>query len=176
MIISLIAAVGANWVIGKGGELPLRLPADLSRFKSTTLGKPVIMGRKTYESIGHPLSDRLNIVITSNRSYQAPGCIVVHSIKQALSAAQGNDEIMIIGGAAIYQHFIPVADRLYLTMIEEVFEGDVYFPELHLEEWKEMSRESVSGDEGQPFQYHFVIYERLTNIEVDQKEEIRSSL
>jgi dihydrofolate reductase len=176
MIISLIAAVGANWVIGKGGELPWRLPADLKRFKSTTLGKPVIMGRKTYESIGHPLSDRLNIVITSSRSYQAPGCIVVHSINQALSAAQGNDEIMIVGGAAIYRHFIGLADRIYLTEIDKSFDGDVYFPELNSKEWQELSRESISKDKDRPYQYHFVIYERLTKAEVDQKEEIRSSL
>ncbi|GMQ78892.1 MAG: dihydrofolate reductase [Anaerolineae bacterium] len=175
MIISLIAAVGANWVIGKGGELPWRLPADLRRFKSTTLGKPVVMGRKTYESIGHPLSDRLNIVITTNRSYQAPGCIVVHSIDQALSAAQGNDEIMIIGGAAIYQHFIAFADRIYLTEIDESFEGDVYFPEVNLEEWQEVSRESVSKDKDRPYGYHFVIYERLRNAGVDQMEERGSS-
>lgn len=168
MIISLIAAVGANWVIGKGGELPWRLPADLRRFKATTLGKPVVMGRKTYESIGQPLSDRLNIVITSNRSYEAPGCIVVHSIDQALSAAKSKDEIMIIGGAAIYQQFIAIADRIYLTKIDESFEGDVYFPEVNLEEWQEISRESIANDRDRPYGYHFVIYERLKNVEEDQ--------
>ena len=162
-------------MIGKGGGLPWRLPADLKRFKSTTLGKPVIMGRKTYESIGHPLSDRLNIVISSNPRYLAPGCIVVHSINQALSAAQGNSEIMIIGGAAIYRHFIAVADRIYLTEIDENFEGDVYSPEVNPEEWREVSRESISKDKDQPYQYHFVVYERLKNVEVNKKEEIRSS-
>lgn len=133
------------------------------------------MGRKTYESIGHPLSGRKNIVITGNRTYQAPGCMVVHSISQALAAVQGDDEVMIIGGAAIYKHFIPLADRIYLTEIDEVFEGDVYFPELNLEEWGELSRESVSGDADQHFQYHFVIYERQEDSGEAAELEIRDS-
>jgi len=147
-------------VIGKGGDLPWHISADLKRFKSLTLGKPVIMGRKTYESIGHPLSHRKNIVITTNQVYQAAGCHVVHTITQALKAAEGYDEIMIIGGASIYQQFWSMADRIYLTEIDEVFEGDVYFPELNLEEWKELSRESVMGENAQRYHYHFVIYRR----------------
>ena len=160
MVISLIAAVGSNWVIGKGGDLPWHLPADLKRFKSLTLGKPVIMGRKTYESIGHPLSQRKNIVMTTSTTYHVPGCHVVHSITQALETAEGDDEAMIIGGAAIYRQFWPIADRIYLTEIDEVFEGDVFFPELNLEEWKELSRISEMGESAQRYHYHFVVYER----------------
>ncbi len=160
MDISLIAAVASNRVIGKGGDLPWHLSADLKRFKSLTLGKPVIMGRKTYESIGHPLSQRKNIVLTTNQSYQAPGCHVVYSITQALETAEGYDEVMIIGGAAIYQQFWPFAVRIYLTEIDEVFEGDVYFPELNLEEWKELSRESEVRESAPQYHYHFVVYVR----------------
>ena len=160
MVISLIVAVSANRVIGKDGGLPWRLPADLKRFKSTTLGKPVIMGRKTYESIGHPLTQRKNIILTVNRTYQAPGCQVVHTIAEALEAAGGHDEVMIIGGAAIYHQFLSFADRIYLTEIDEVFEGDVYFPELDLEEWQEISRECAADGAAENHQYYFVVYER----------------
>src|SRR3989344_1427321 len=141
MIISLIAAMGKSRVIGKDNALPWNLPPDLKRFRQITLGKPVVMGRKTFESLGKPLPDRKNIVITRDKDYKAYGCVVVHSVDEALKAASGNEELMVIGGEQIFREAIPIADRMYLTFIDENFEGDAYFPEYNQKEWKEMNRE-----------------------------------
>ncbi|MBI2651863.1 type 3 dihydrofolate reductase [Candidatus Woesearchaeota archaeon] len=140
MIISLIAAMGKNRIIGKNNSLPWRLPEDMKRFKQLTLGKPVVMGRKTFESIGKPLPNRTNIIITHDKNYKAEGCIIVHSVKEALKTAEGNKEVMIIGGEKIFREFLPIADRMYLTFIDEDFEGDAYFPEYDKEEWKEVRK------------------------------------
>ena len=157
MIISLIAAMGKNRVIGKDNSLPWKLPEDMKRFKEITSGKPVIMGRKTFESIGRPLPNRLNIIITRDKNYKAEGCIVVHSINEALKAAEGNSEVMIIGGEQIFREFLPMANRMYLTLIDEDFEGDAYFPEYNKNEWKEVHRGEHKNDN---YKYAFVNLER----------------
>ena len=164
MLISLIVAMDQNRVIGLEGDLPWHLPPDLKAFKIITMGKPVIMGRKTYESIGRPLPGRENIILTSNRSYQAPGCIVVHSIEESLKAAKDYEEIMVIGGSTVYGSFLPLAGRIYMTLIDAVFDGDVYFPELDLTDWQEVSRKSFNKNDEQPFTYHYVLLERQRDI------------
>ena len=138
MIISIIAGMDKNRLIGQGNRLPWRLPADMKHFRRHTLGKPVLMGRKTFESIGKPLPKRTNIILTRDRGYSAEGCIVAHSIEEALDTARTCDEIMIIGGASIYVLFLPRAHRLYLTYIHDCFEGDIYFPTFNLADWQEV--------------------------------------
>ena len=164
MLISLIVAMDQNRVIGLEGNLPWHLPADLQAFKNITMGKPVIMGRKTYESIGRPLPGRENIILTGNRFYQAPGCIVVHSIEESLKAAKDFEEIMVIGGSTVYRSFLPLTGRIYMTLIDAVFDGDVYFPELDLTDWQEVSRKTFTKNDGQPFTYHFILLERQRDI------------
>ena len=156
MIISLIAAMGKNRVIGKDNSLPWKLPADLKRFRQITLGKPVVMGRKTFESLGKPLPNRKNIVITRDKNYKAEGCIVVHSVENALKAAEGNEEVMVIGGEQIFREVLPIANRMYLTFIDKDFEGDAYFPEYNQKEWKETHREEHKDE----YNYAFVDFER----------------
>ena len=161
MIISLIAAMDKNRVIGnKDNKLPWYLPADLKHFKSITLGKPIIMGRKTFESIGKPLPERTNIVITWNENYQEPGCVLVHSPEEALQAAGVAPEIIIIGGAEIFAQFLPLAKRLYFTLIDGEFDGNIYFPEWSPKEWCEVSREAHEPDEKNKYAYAFVTLER----------------
>ena len=160
MIISFVAAMGKNRVIGKNGKLPWHLPKDLKHFHDMTLGKPVIMGRKTYESIGKPLPDRTNIIITRDQSYKAEGCIVVHTIDEALKAAGNAEEVMVIGGSQIYKEFLPRANRMYLTFIDEEFQGDTYFPEYNIEEWKEISYEEHERDAENKYDFRFVVLER----------------
>ncbi len=150
-----------NRVIGKGNALPWHLPADMKHFRELTMGKPVIMGRKTFESIGKPLEGRKNILITSDSNYRAEGCLVVHSLEEALKTAEGGEEVMIIGGGKIYEEFLPKADRIYLTEIHQDFEGDTYFPEFNQNEWQETSREDFKPDEKNPFAYSFVTLERI---------------
>lgn len=161
MIISLIVAVARNHVIGNRNALPWHLPADLKYFKRLTLGKPIIMGRKTFESIGRPLPGRMNIIITHERNYQATGCTVVHSIDDALTAAQGNEEIMVIGGAKLFEQILPRADRIYLTEIAEDFAGDAFFPVLNPNEWRETQRDTHPADEHNPHIYSFVVLDRI---------------
>ena len=157
MIISIIAAVGKNNVIGVNNELPWKLSADLKRFRQITSGKPVVMGRKTFESIGKPLPNRMNIIITRDKNYTIDGCVAVHSAEGALNAAKGSKEIMIIGGGQIFREFLPKAKRMYLTVIEKEFGGDAYFPEYAKNEWKEVSRED---HEDNGLKYSFVDLER----------------
>ena len=146
MIISIIAAIGKNNVIGSDNKLPWKLSADLKRFRQITSGRPVVMGRKTFESIGRALPGRINIIITRDEDYKADGCVVVHSAGEALDAAKGSGEIMIIGGGQIYKMFLPKADKMYLTVIEKEFDGDAYFPEYGKDEWTEVSREEHEHD------------------------------
>ncbi len=158
--ISLIAAMAKGRVIGHANTLPWRLPADLKHFKENTLGKPVLMGRLTYESIGKPLPGRRNIVITRDDSYRAEGCEVVDSIDAALAAVNDAEEVMVMGGALLYQQMLPRADRLYITYIDAEFEGDAWFPEWEAEAWEERSREAHTADEKNPYDYAFVVLER----------------
>src|SRR3989338_3417191 len=140
MTISLIAAMGKNRVIGRDGKLPWSMPADLRFFRHKTMGKPIIMGRATFESMKNPLPNRKNIVITHDKNYKAKGAVIVHSIDEALKAAGNAEEIMVIGGQKIFEQFLDKADRIYLTIISNNFEGDAFFPKLG-KEWKEVSKE-----------------------------------
>ena len=159
-MISLIVAASTNNVIGAQGDLPWRLSADLQRFKALTLGKPIVMGRKTYESIGRPLPGRQNIVITRQADFNAAGCDVVASPEAAIEAAGGADEIMIIGGSHIYAAFLPLADRIYLTRVHADVAGDAHLPALNDDEWRPEIVESVGADERNEYATDFVILER----------------
>ena len=157
--LSLIAAVAANGVIGSDNDLPWRLPEDLRRFKALTLGYPVIMGRRTFESIGRPLPGRRNIVVTRNPDYRAEGCETCSTLEAALAACQGrSDEIFVIGGAQIYAGALPLAQRLYLTEIRRAFEGDARFPDWARTAWKEVAREAHRTEDG--LEYGFAVYDR----------------
>ena len=161
MRISLIAALADNRVIGHENQLPWRISADLKHIKVVTMGKPIIMGRKTFESIGRPLPGRSNIVISRDESFEAEGVVVVHGIEQALEAAAGCDEVMVIGGANIYQQLLARAGRLYLTEVKAEVVGDAWFPRIDAGEWAELERESHQADENNEFDYDFVVLERI---------------
>jgi dihydrofolate reductase len=158
--VSLIVAMAKNRVIGVNNTLPWRLPADLKHFKALTMGHHIVMGRKTYESIGKPLPGRTSVVVTRNAGYSAPGVTAVNSLPAAISACGDDDEIFVIGGAELYLQAITLADRIYLTEIDADICGDAYFPEFNPAEWLETSRETHSQTEPQPLQYHFVVYHR----------------
>jgi dihydrofolate reductase len=159
-MISLIVAMDRNRLIGRNNDLPWRLPADLAYFKRVTMGHPIIMGRKTFESIGKPLPGRENIIVTRNKNFQAEGCTVVHSMSELLERfASSSEEVFVIGGAELFKEALPVAERLYITHIEEVFEGDTWFPEIS-KDWKEVSREKGVQDEKNPYEYYFTVYEK----------------
>ena len=160
MIISIIVGMDKNRLIGQGNRLPWRLPGDMKHFRRHTLGKPVLMGRKTFESIGRPLPKRSNIILTHDHDYQAEGCVVTHSIEEALDTASGCEEIMVIGGASIYELFLPRADRLYLTYIHDYFEGDIYFPAFNIADWQEVKRIDCQSDEKNPHPYSFLFLHR----------------
>ncbi|VAW88936.1 Dihydrofolate reductase [hydrothermal vent metagenome] len=159
-ILSLIAAMASNRVIGINNTLPWHLPADFKHFKAVTMGKPILMGRKTYESIGRPLPGRKNIIITHNTSYSAQGCIVVNSIDEALAQTKDDAEVMVIGGASFYQQTLPIAQRIYLTIIHHEFEGDTHFIELDNTTWKEIDRLDYEPDEKNSYPYSFLTLER----------------
>ncbi len=158
--VSIIAAMAENRVIGRDNALPWRLPADLQHFKALTVGKPIIMGRKTWESLPGLLPDRLHIVVTNNQQYQATGCSVVNSLDAALDAAGEVPEIMVVGGAQLYQQSLPLAQRIYLTLVHTVVEGDTMFPELDLNVWHELGREQHPSDEKNPYAYTFLTMQR----------------
>jgi dihydrofolate reductase len=158
----MIAAMADNRVIGINNSLPWKLPADMQWFRKHTLGKPVIMGRLTWESLRGPLPQRLNIVVTRDTSYQADGAVVVHDVDTALSrAAAAAEEVMVIGGAGFYKEMLPRAQRLYLTYIHADFAGDAWFPEIDPAQWHEVEREDHQRDEKNPYDYSFVIMERI---------------
>lgn len=159
--VSMIVARGANGVIGKDGDLPWRLPEDLKHFKRKTVGKPIIMGRKTFESLGKPLPARHNIVLTRDASYIAEGCTVVQTLADALDAAGLTGEIMIIGGAQIYDLALPITTRIYLTEVKASPDGDTVFPVLHMEEWRESEREHHPAAGDKPA-FAFVTYDRIS--------------
>ncbi|MDH5183971.1 MAG: type 3 dihydrofolate reductase [Gammaproteobacteria bacterium] len=163
MIISLIWAMAEDRVIGVENRLPWRLPADMKWFRLHTLGKPIIMGRKTFESFGaKPLPQRTNIVITKDKNYQADGILVVHSIEDALAAAGDVEEVMIIGGMSFYKQMLPQANKLYMTLIHQSFDGDAWFPEFDMSEWQEQHREDHQADEKNSHSYSFVTMTRKT--------------
>ena len=161
MHISMIVAMGENRGIGKDGGMPWHMPADLRHFKKITMGKPIIMGRRTYESIGKPLPGRSNIIVTRDPAFKVDGAIVANSFKdglhQALEAAKkdGVDEVMVIGGATLYEAFMPHARKLYITEIKSIFDADTHFPALEFG-WEECAREVHGADKDNPYDYDFV--------------------
>ncbi len=155
-IISLIAAMANNRVIGKENQMPWHLPADLGHFKTVTMGKPVIMGRKTYESIGRPLPGRKNIVISRDENYRLEACETAVSLEEAMALVDDVEELMIIGGGYLYSQTIPQADRLYLTFIDLDVDGDTHFPPFEQLKLREVKREKHLRDEKNPYDYEFV--------------------
>ncbi len=160
MKISIIAAMDQDRVIGINNQLPWKLPADMQWFRRQTLGKPVLMGRNTYESIGKPLPGRLNIILTREHGYAVDGAVVVHHLEEAMAMAGEVDEVMVIGGAALYEQMLGLADRLYLTQIHAHFAGDAWFPRIDPAEWVEIERSDHAADERNPYDYSFMILER----------------
>ncbi|HLG23870.1 MAG TPA: dihydrofolate reductase [Candidatus Nanoarchaeia archaeon] len=154
--ISLIAAIAKNRVIGSENKLLWKLPDDMKRFRQLTTGHSIIMGRKTFESIGRPLPNRTNIIITRDKKFIAQGCKIAYSVDEALKVA-GDGEVFVIGGAEVYSLFLPKADKLYLTLIDKEFEGDACFPEYSKYKWKEVLREGKKSEE---FDYSFVDLEK----------------
>ena len=159
-ILSMIVAHADNRVIGKDNDMPWHLPADLAYFKKTTLGKPIIMGRKTYESIGRPLPGRKNIVISRDKNYSAEGIETVTSVEEALALVSEVEEVMVIGGGAIYQHCLPAAQCLYITHIDADIDGDTYFPDYDLKEWQLAASEVREADEKNIYKLNFCVYQR----------------
>lgn len=157
----MIVAHANNRVIGKNNDMPWHLPADLAYFKKTTLGKPIIMGRKTYQSIGRPLPGRKNIVISRDNNFQAEGVEVVNSVDAALALVVDSAEVMVIGGGAIYQHCLAAAQRLYITHINADIDGDTHFPEYDLTVWQKVASDIRPSDEKNLYQLDFSVYEKV---------------
>lgn len=157
---TIIAAIAENNALGKDNDLIWHLPADLIRFRKTTTGHHIIMGRNTYESIGKPLPNRTTVIITRNKAYKAEGCIIVNSIAEALEFVKEDETPFIIGGAQIYNEAIEMVHRLDITEVHQTFEADVYFPKIDLSIWKETKRERFEADEKNIFPYSFVSYIR----------------
>lgn len=162
MRISLIAAMAENGVIGRGGQLPWHLSADLQRFKRLTTGHTIIMGRKTWESIGRPLPERRMVVVSRQAGYQADGVSVVGSLQDAFAVAHsaGDDEAFVIGGAEIYRQALPFTDRIYMTLVLAEVEGDTKFPDVDWETWARMESESVAADSDNEYSHLFYLFER----------------
>jgi dihydrofolate reductase len=159
-MITLIAAMAKNRVIGKDGKLPWHLPADLAHFKQLTLGHPIIMGRKTFESIGKPLPGRENILITSNENFCDKGCTVILSLDSALNYCTGKD-VFVIGGAQIYREMLPYTDCLHITLIDEFFAGNSFFPEIDEKSWRLVSKIKGERSKRNPYNYYFLVYDKI---------------
>ena len=160
MKISLIAAMSENRVIGRDGALPWHLPADLARFKSITTGHTLIMGRKTFESVGKPLPNRRSIVISRNSDYQCEGVVVAHSFDEALEHGAGQEEVFVLGGQAVFELALPRADRIYLTMVHASIDGDTHFPPFDPSEWTFVEDERHEADDRHAYAFSFRRYER----------------
>ncbi|WP_242928526.1 dihydrofolate reductase [Pontibacter vulgaris] len=160
-MIAIVVAIADNNVIGKDNQLIWHLPADLKHFKSITMGHPIIMGRKTFDSIGKPLPGRTSIIITRQQDFKAEGCIVVNSVQEAITKGRELDEtVCIIGGAEIYKQALPLTDTIYLTRVHHTFEGDTYFPELQPEDWETVSATEHAPDEKNKYKYSFLELKR----------------
>jgi dihydrofolate reductase len=168
-LISLIVAMAQNGVIGRDNSMPWRLPEDLKRFRAFTLGKPILMGRKTFESIGRPLEGRTNLVLTRDRSWFAHGVIVVHSVEEALTQASTSDELVVIGGAEIYRLVLPFARRIYLTHVHADVQGDITFPEFDATQWADVEYSSQPADDEHAYPVTFVTLERRNAPEVPRQ-------
>ena len=164
MKISLIVAMASNRVIGNNNVMPWHLSADLKKFKKITMGSPILMGRKTYESIGRPLPGRTNIIISRNPEYRQEGCLVFNDIETAIKkACEIAGEIFIIGGSELYKATLPIADVLYITMINREFQGDTFFPDIDMNDWSEVERENIHDDPDAAFSYSFLKFERANS-------------
>lgn len=162
--ITFVVAMDDNRLIGRDNALPWRLPDDMRWFRDHTMGKPCIMGRKTWDSLPErfrPLPGRLNVVVTRNRDFEARGAVVVHSIEDALSVAGDAEEVVIIGGADLFGRLMPVVDRLYLTQVHDAADGDVYFPEFDRDEWRETCREFHPADDRHAQAFTWMILDRI---------------
>ena len=155
-----MVAIARNGVIGRDNQLPWRLPADLAYFKRVTMGHPIVMGRRTYESIGKPLPGRVNVVVTHNPNYEAPGCIVVNGLKAAWEAAGEADEVCVIGGTMLFAETLPVADRIHLTEVEAEVDGDTFFPPFDRAEWTEHEVMRHPADSRHTYPFRIVVLER----------------
>ncbi len=158
--LSIIVAMAKNRTIGVNNTLPWRCPEDLKHFKTLTMGHHMIMGRKTFDSIGKALPGRITVVVTRDRALKIEGCIVTHSLQEAIAACAGDEETFIVGGADIYSQSLQLADTLYITEIQQDVEGDAHFPAFEQNAWKEIAREVRSQEIPQPLNYHFVTYQR----------------
>jgi dihydrofolate reductase len=164
MKISLIVAMASNRVIGNNNLMPWHLSADLKKFKKITMGSPILMGRKTYESIGRPLPGRTNIIISRNPEYQQDGCLVFNDIETAIKkGCESAGEIFVIGGSDLYEAILPIADALYLTIINREFQGDTFFPDIDLNDWSEVERENIHDDPDAAFSYSFLKLEKASS-------------
>jgi dihydrofolate reductase len=161
MNITIVVAMSNNSLIGREGGLPWRLSADLQHFKSITMGKPIVMGRLTYESIGRPLPGRENIILTRDPEYKAEGCTIIHDLEQIKSRCSDVEELMIIGGAQLYFETLPIANKLFVTEVHAELDGDTFFPDLDRSQWREMEREHFTADEKNDFDFSFVALERI---------------
>jgi dihydrofolate reductase len=160
MLLSLMVAMDERGVIGRENRLPWRLTADMRRVKAATLGKPIIMGRKTHEAIGRPLPGRDNLVISRNKKYRSAGCLVFASLDAALDHCRDRPEVVIMGGAELYRQTLNRADRIYLTEVHATVAGDTFFPEFDRTLWREISREDFKADAQNEFDYSFVVLEK----------------
>jgi dihydrofolate reductase len=160
-MISIIAAIASNGVIGRAGGLPWHMPTDLKRFKRVTMGHHLLVGRKTWDEVGKPLPGRTLVVITRDRKFRLDGAIVTHSLEDALQATGNDGEVFIAGGGEIYRQALPVAQRMYLTLIHAEVDGDTLFPEFDEDEWEIVEREDHDADEKNEYPFSFVVYERV---------------
>ena len=157
-MLSLCVAMDKRGLIGCNNALPWHLPADLKHFRAITMGKPIIMGRKTYESIGRPLPGRLNIVLSRDTKLSLAGCQVLHDFDELLAFTQNYEECVVIGGSSIYKRLLPMVERLYVTWVDGEFEGDCYFPDFQPEKWQEIERQEFSPDKDNLYPYSFTVY------------------
>lgn len=155
-----MVAVSRNGVIGRDNQLPWRLPEDLAYFKRVTMGHPILMGRRTYESIGRPLPGRRNLVVTRQEGYEAPGCVVAHSLQEAWREAAGAAEVSIIGGTEIFRETLPIADRIHLTEVEAEVEGDTFFPDFDRSAWRETEVLRHASDERHRYPFRILVLDR----------------
>jgi dihydrofolate reductase len=162
--LSIIVAMAKNRTIGINNTLPWRCPEDLKHFKSLTMGHHMIMGRKTFDSIGKPLPGRTTVVVSRNPELTIPGCIVTHSLQEAIAACTGDNEIFIVGGAELYAQALSLANTIYLTEIQQDVSGDAHFPHFPPGDWSETARTPHSQERPQPLQYHFVTYQRSVGL------------
>ena len=160
MQLSIIVAMDRNRVIGRGGALPWHISSDLKNFKKITMGKPILMGRKTHDSIGKPLPGRENIILTNNKKYSAEGCTVKNTLDEVYSYCEEQLELVVMGGAILYSQTLDKADKLYITEVNASVNGDTFFPEYKSSQWREISRESFNADENNEFDYSFTVLER----------------